>query len=243
MSCRDVSVEVGKGLSGTVGLNKEAVFVSAGSRLYMKEEVPQVSFPGASEIFVSFAEKGLFVCYLKDTLRQESRPAIQALQKLKKRVVLISGDKDVNVQSIAAELGILDVVSEASPEDKVTRVSSLLKDGLVMVGDGLNDAPALAEATVGISMGTLSSASAREASDVILLRDNLLLIPLLFQKSRTTRRVIRQNLFLSLSALLAGTILALGGAITLWCAVLLHEGSTLLVGLNGLRLLRSKSTN
>lgn len=237
LPCVDVRVTPGKGLSGKAVVGTKTFSLAAGCRQYMKQTTLYESLPGASEIFFSIGEDSLFVCFLRDTVRKESNQVIRHLNALHKRIVLLSGDKDRNVQTIASELGIHRLISEASPEEKMAFISSHLKEGFVMVGDGLNDAPALAQATVGISMGSVSSASAREASDVILLRDNLSLIPLLFHKAKQTKKVIRQNLFCAITALLGGAIAALGGAIPIWGVVLLHEGSTLLVGLNSLRLL------
>lgn len=235
-SCFDVHVEPGLGLFGNVQMGRTIFAVKAGNRDYMKE-TEYVSQSTKNEILLSINGENIFVCTLKDSLRSESKAAVSALKLLKKQIFLISGDKKAIVCELAHELSIEEVRAEASPEQKLALVSSLAKGGLAMVGDGLNDAPSLAQATVGISMGSFSSASAREASDVILLRDNLALVPWLFQKASDTRAIIRQNMCLAIGAILMGTVPALFGEIPLWCAVLLHEGSTLIVGLNGLRLL------
>ena len=243
VSCFDVQVEAGKGISCKVLVDGAMVPLAAGSRSFIGYHGSYKIPSGSSEIWVSLGSDVLFVCFLKDTLRPESESVIHRLHAMGKRSLLISGDKEGNVQAVAVQLGIQNVYCEATPEEKLAHVSSFLKEGLVMVGDGLNDAPALARATVGISMGAVSSASAREASDVILLRDDLVLIPWLFQKARQTRRVIRQNLACALLALMIGSLCAILGLIPIWCAVLLHEGSTLLVGLNSLRLLETQQSN
>ncbi len=136
-------------------------------------------------------------------------------------------------------LGISEIYAHLRPEDKLDKVAELSANGgLAMVGDGMNDAPALARATVGISMGRIGSATAVDASDVVLLNDDLHLLSWLFKKSKQTLRIVKQNLTLALSVIFLATIPALLGLVPLWMAVLLHEGGTVLVGLNSLRLLR-----
>src|SRR5262249_41371416 len=125
------------------------------------------------------------------------------------------------------------------PEDKLNKVAELsATGGLAMVGDGINDAPALARATVGISMGRVGSATAVDASDGVLLNDELTSLGWLFNQAKKTRRIVVQNVTLALSVITLATIPALLGLVPLWVAVILHEGGTVLVGLNSLRLLR-----
>lgn len=184
-------------------------------------------------------EKYLFL--FEDSLRDESLVAVSRLKERGKKVLILSGDKTSIVEKIAKKLDISEWKADLKPQDKLSIISSLSSTqgrGLVMVGDGLNDAPALARATVGVSMGQLSSAAAREAADIVLLRDNLSLLDWLFGKALLTKKIVRQNLFLAIFSIVVGTTSSLFGVIPLWMAVLLHEGSTLLVGLNALRLLR-----
>ncbi len=154
--------------------------------------------------------------------------------------IMLTGDHRRNAQRVGQILGIDAVYADLRPEDKLNKVAELSeKSGLAMVGDGINDAPALARATVGISMGKIGSATAVDASDVVLLNDDLHLLGWLFAKSRKTGRIVQQNLAIAFGVIFLATIPALLGLVPLWAAVLLHEGGTVLVGLNSLRLLKS----
>lgn len=171
-----------------------------------------------------------------DTVRKEIP---KLLNHFPLRTVMLTGDNEANARKIAQQIGIQEVFANLKPEDKLNKVAELSeKQGLAMVGDGINDAPALARATVGISMGKVGSATAIDASDVVLLNDDLQLLTWLFQKASHTLQIVKQNLTLALAVIFLATTPALLGLIPLWMAVILHEGGTVLVGLNSLRLLR-----
>jgi Zn2+/Cd2+-exporting ATPase len=153
--------------------------------------------------------------------------------------VMLTGDHTENAHIVARTLKIATVHANLRPEDKLNKVAELSqKQGLIMVGDGINDAPSLARSTVGISMGKIGSATAVDASDVVFLKDDLSLLDWLLKKSHKTVRIVKENLFLALGVILFATTPALLGYIPLWLAVILHEGGTVIVGLNSLRLLR-----
>lgn len=178
----------------------------------------------------------LFV--LTDTVRAESSGVVHRLKEIGKHVVMLTGDHEESAKRIGACLGIDEICADLVPEQKVELVAALAKDrGVLMVGDGINDAPALSRSTVGVSMGQLSSAAAREASDIVLLNNELDAIVWLFGKASQTRSVVLQNLILAFAAIFIGTLSSLQGLLPLWMAVTIHEGSTLIVGLNALRLL------
>lgn len=173
----------------------------------------------------------------KDQLRPKIVSIVQKLQnQLNLRLVMLTGDHAPSAQSVAKEVGLKEFYAELRPEDKLDFISK--NENLAMVGDGINDAPALARSSVGISMGKVGSASAIDASDIVLLQDNIEQLPWLIAKSRQVVRIVKQNLTVAACAIVIATVPALLGWIPLWLAVVLHEGGTVLVGLNALRLLK-----
>ncbi len=182
----------------------------------------------------------VYLFSFRDHLRPDMKKSIEDLKKHQKlEVVMLTGDHDLSAKRIANELGIDRYYADLTPENKLDLVADLSKTkGLAMVGDGVNDAPALARATVGISMGKLGSEAAVEASDVVLLHDNIEYLDWLFVKAHQTKKIVRQNLTLAILAIITASLPALLGFIPLWLAVIMHEGGTVLVGLNALRLLR-----
>jgi Cd2+/Zn2+-exporting ATPase len=155
-------------------------------------------------------------------------------------VVMLTGDQASTAASIAADLGITDVRAELLPEHKVDAVKALKQayGAVAMVGDGVNDAPALAAADVGIAMGAAGSDAALETADIALMADDLLRIPYAIRLSRATLRNIKVNIAVSLGLKAVFLVLAALGLATLWMAVVADMGASLLVIANGLRLLR-----
>lgn len=181
----------------------------------------------------------LFLFRFQDYIRSDVKPTLKHLKQAGYRLMMLTGDHPESAKNIANELGIDEVHAGLKPEDKLRIVSeSAQKEGLAMIGDGVNDAPALARATVGISMGKVGSSAAIEAADIVLLQDNIERLDWLTVKAKKTRAIVKQNLFIATLAILIASIPALAGIVPLWLAVLLHEGGTVIVGLNGLRLLK-----
>jgi len=156
--------------------------------------------------------------------------------------MMISGDNQNVADAVAKEVGLDVAFGDLMPEDKVTKIAELkAKGGVAMVGDGVNDAPAMANATVGIAMGAAGSDVALETADIALMADDLETLPFAVGLSRQTSRIIRQNLWASLgivALLIPATLFGLG----IGPAVLIHEGSTLIVVFNALRLLGYKDS-
>ncbi|MCP4797826.1 MAG: HAD-IC family P-type ATPase, partial [Phycisphaeraceae bacterium] len=155
------------------------------------------------------------------------------------RIVMLSGDRTGPARSVAKGIGIDDVRAELLPRDKIEMIAELRRShgGVAMVGDGVNDAPALAEATVGVAMGGCGTDVALEAADVALMADDLSRLPFALRMARRTRRIILQNVFVSMGMVILLIVLGVLGITNLATAVVLHEGSTIVVVLNALRLL------
>ncbi|MBX3012851.1 MAG: cadmium-translocating P-type ATPase [Caldilineaceae bacterium] len=181
-----------------------------------------------------------------DTVRPEAKATVAQLYALGiERVAMLTGDNKAVAQGIAQELGITEVYSDLLPEQKVEIIHRLVKEGhTAMVGDGVNDAPALATATVGIAMGAGGTDVALETADVVLMSSDLSKLPFILQLGRQAERIVRQNVYFSVSVIVA-LVLATIVLPALWASFVLplplgvvgHEGSTLIVVTNGLRLL------
>jgi P-type E1-E2 ATPase len=232
----------GSGLQGLLG-NTEC-FIGKKEWILSKISFPlkHTSTTQSSTQTYFLLGNALFAFHFQDEIRIGSQTLVQNLQKnLHMKVSMLTGDHKQNALPIAEKLGISEVLADLKPQDKLDQVAKLSHDqGLIMIGDGINDAPALARATVGISLGNIGSASALDAADVIFLQDDISSLDWLVKKSHKSMKIIKQNCFLALSVICFVTTPALLGWVPLWLAVVLHEGGTVLVGLNSLRLLQKK---
>jgi len=202
----------------------------------------QLQQQGKTVVLVGTRTEALALLALRDEVRPNARKAIEAFHRAGiERVVMLTGDHARTANAIAAELGIDDVRAGLKPEDKVAALRELKQQygGVAMVGDGVNDAPALAEATVGIAMGTAGSDAAIEAADVALMADDLEQAAYALRLGGGARRISRQNIAFSM-AVLAVLIPGAGlGLFTVAVAVAAHEASELLAVGNGLRVIRA----
>jgi len=239
----------GRGVSAFVGkdevlIGKADMFGANGIAplsTEMEATVGKLREGGQTIIVVRRNNEDLGAIGLLDTPREAAERTLDRLRAIGiKRMIMISGDHQRAVEAIARQVGIDEAWGNLMPEDKVEAIKKLrTKTKVAMVGDGVNDAPAMATATVGIAMGAAGSDVALETADVALMADNLAHLPFAVGLSRSTRSVIRQNVFVSLGVvafLVPATILGLG----IGPAVAMHEGSTLLVVFNALRLLAYK---
>ena len=231
----------GYGLEGKVTLDGEIHSTFIGHPDFIEKKLPGALKIEKWETQNTFLLIGtnLFVMHFQDEIRPESHKILPALASHNLECILLTGDHTENAHVVARKLQIPSVYANLRPEDKLDKVADFSqKKGLIMVGDGVNDAPALARSTVGISMGKIGSATAVDASDVVFLQDDLSLLDWLMAKSKKTMRIVKENLVLALAVICLATTPALLGYIPLWLAVILHEGGTVIVGFNSLRLLK-----
>ncbi|CAM5182948.1 Cd2+/Zn2+-exporting ATPase OS=Castellaniella defragrans OX=75697 GN=HNR28_000757 PE=3 SV=1 [Castellaniella defragrans] len=195
---------------------------------------------GRTVVLLSDTESVLALYTVADAVKPESAAAIRELHDLGIQTAILSGDNPHTVAAIAREVGVTRAEGNLLPEDKLLAVQRLADTGATvgMVGDGINDAPALARADIGFAMGAMGTDAAIETADVALMDDDLRKIPWFIRLSRATHRVLIQNITLALGLKLAILILTVAGLGTLWLAVLADVGASLLVVGNGLRLLR-----
>ncbi|KAL0350546.1 UNVERIFIED_CONTAM: putative cadmium/zinc-transporting ATPase HMA1, chloroplastic [Sesamum radiatum] len=192
---------------------------------------------------LSVNNKKVTLFHFEDKPRAGSLDVIKSLQdEGNLRVMMLTGDHELSARRVANAVGIKEVHCSLKPEDKLYHVTSISRDtggGLIMVGDGINDAPALAAATVGIVLAERASATAIAVADVLLLQDNISGVPFCVAKSRQTTSLVKQNVALALCSIVLASLTSVLGFLPLWLTVLLHEGGTLLVCLNSIRALNA----
>ena len=247
-SAENIEVLVGAGVRGTL----RGKIITVASYRYFKEHF---AIPVTLETVVQSAEangqttllvhdgdivRGLMTC--ADTIRAESREVVQYCHQNNIQTVMLTGDNQTVGQSIGQSLGVTRIQSELLPADKLHYITDLSTQypAVAMVGDGVNDAPALAKATVGVAIGGAGNAQAVETADVALLSDGLTQLPTALKISKFARALITQNIVLSVGTKLLFVLLAIAGLATLWMAIIADVGVLILVGLNGMRPLRLK---
>lgn len=242
----DIRSVTGKGVSATINgevvhIGRDELFGEAGGTALTEEIktiVERLRTDGRTTMIVRRGERYLGVIGLMDTPRAAAAESLKRLRRLGiRRMIMISGDNQNVADAVARHVGLDEAWGNLLPQDKVTAITKIrAQEKVAMVGDGVNDAPAMATATVGVAMGAAGSDVALETAGVALMADDLAHLPFAVGLSRQTSRIIRQNLYVSLgvvAVLVPATIFGLG----IGPAVLAHEGSTLVVVFNALRLL------
>jgi len=206
------------------------------------DRLDEMSAQGWTPVLVASEGTAVGIIAVADRPRTTGRDAIAELRRQGiESIVMLTGDSQGTAQAIAAAVGVNEFYAELLPEDKVAAVQRLHErfGSVAMVGDGVNDAPALAKADLGIAMGAAASDAALETADMALMGDELLKIPYALRLSRTTLRNIKMNLGVSLVLKAAFVIAAVAGVATLWMAIVADTGASVIVVANALRLLRA----
>jgi Cd2+/Zn2+-exporting ATPase len=242
----DLEALVGRGIRARVGdrtvwVGKPRLFTDRGLGIPgpLEEGAGRLAAEGKTVLFVGDDRAVLGVLAVADTLRPGAEEAVSQLRDLGiERQVILTGDNPVVAQAIAGRLG-MDFEAELLPEDKLAAVHALRAryGTAAMVGDGINDAPSLAAASLGVSLGGSGTDVALETADVVLMGDDLRRLPYAIALARQARRVIRQNLIFAFAVMAVLMVVTFVGDLRLPFAVVGHEGSTALVICNGLRLL------
>jgi len=236
----------GKGIKGLVDgveyrVGNMKLFDSISAEI--NEQITALQNEGKTVMIVGTALEVLGLIAVADEVRESSRGVIERLHQLGiQHTILLTGDNQATADAIGRHVGVTGIEAELLPEDKLNFIKQFTsKFGRVgMVGDGVNDAPALASATVGVAMGGAGTDAALETADIALMNDDLTKLPFTIKLSRKTLRIIKQNITLSLVVKLVALLLVVPGWLTLWIAIFADMGVTLLVTFNGLRLLRVK---
>jgi Cd2+/Zn2+-exporting ATPase len=243
----DVQVLKGKGLSGSFDgedfwLGSHRYAIERGQHTAETTAAAEsLESEGKTVIIIGNARHVCGLIAVADTIRPEARQIVADLHAAGIRhVVMLTGDNRVTAQAIAREVGIDEVRAELLPEDKLHQIERLVAEygEVAMVGDGVNDAPALARASLGIAMGAIGSDAAIETADIALMTDDISRLPWLIHHAKRTLAIIRQNIAFSLGIKAAFLILTFAGMASLWGAIAADVGASLLVVFNALRLLR-----
>jgi P-type E1-E2 ATPase len=237
----DFRAQVGRGVTATVANWTVTVAAPGADTEVPIALVEDEQALGRTAVVVSLDGRPIGVLALADRVRPEAAQAIADLTAASEREpVLLTGDNPRAAAALATQVGLTDVRAGLLPEDKVTAVRDLQRDGerVLLVGDGVNDAPALAAADTGVAMGGIGSDLALSSADAVIVRDDLGTLAAVVRLSRRARRLVVQNLIIAATVIAVLVTWDLVGDLPLPLGVAGHEGSTILVALNGLRLLR-----
>lgn len=225
----------------TVYVGKPGLFAKLGLNALSLPQAERLRSEGKTVILVGTDEGIDGLIAIRDEVRPQAKAAIAELRSMGVRVIMVTGDSELTARAIAKELGITDVRADLKPEGKIQVIEELEEEfgAVAMVGDGINDAPALAQATVGIAMGTAGADAAIEAADVALMADDLTKVAYAIKLGKRAWKIGRQNIMFSLAVLAVLIPSALMGTLSVALAVLFHEASELLAVANGLRMARA----
>ena len=240
---------VGKGVQATI---EDDIYYAGNLKLFeemngslenVKKQVQEIQNKGKTVVIIGTQSQIIGLIAVSDTIRETTASALEALkQSGVNQTVMLTGDNEGTAKMIASEANVNRYFAELLPEDKVDAIKKLQNEGhkVAMVGDGINDAPALATADLGIAMGGAGTDTAMETADIVLMADNLDKLPHTMKLSRKALTIIKQNIWFSIIIKVVALVLIFPGVLTLWMAVLSDTGAALIVILNALRLLKFK---
>ncbi|MGG3957018.1 heavy metal translocating P-type ATPase [Bhargavaea massiliensis] len=256
LNFKDVSVEefqsiTGKGVKAKV--NNEMYYVGSpglfeellpnGIQSEIKEQITTLQTQGKTVMVLGTEKEILALIAVADEIRESSKEVIRKLHQVGiEKTVMLTGDNQRTAEAIGKQVGVSDIKADLLPEDKLNFIKELRDkhQSVAMVGDGVNDAPALAASTVGVAMGGAGTDTALETADIVLMSDDLSKLPYTIKLSRKALAIIKQNITFSLGIKALALLLIVPGWLTLWLAIFADMGATLIVTLNSMRLLKVK---
>jgi Zn2+/Cd2+-exporting ATPase len=249
----DFTSITGKGIKGTIN---GATYYIGSPKLFeevqkegiaprIREEIRALQDKGKTVMVFGTDKEVQAIVAVADELRENSKDVIDQLHSLGiEKTIMLTGDNKGTAEAIGEQAGVSEIQAELLPQDKLEFIKKLRNQygKVAMVGDGVNDAPALASATVGVAMGGAGTDTALETADIALMGDDLSKLPFTVKLSRKALRIIKQNISFSITVKILALLLVIPGWLTLWIAIFADMGATLLVTLNGLRLLKVKES-
>ncbi len=241
---------VGKGVAATIGADE---YFAGNLKLFQEINTPlgdiesqivSLQLEGNTIVIVGTRVQLFGIIAVADAVRETSVQTLKGLQRVGvNQVVMLTGDNEGTAKKVASQTGVTRYFAELLPEDKVKAIKQLQDEGnlVAMVGDGINDAPALATANLGIAMGGAGTDTAMETADIVLMADNLEKLPHMVKLSRKAIQIIKQNIWFSLIVKFIALILIFPNLLTLWIAVISDTGAALIVIINSMRLLKVRS--
>ncbi len=231
----------------TIYIGNPQLFIGLGvATAQADEELNRLQMEGKTAILVGTQTRILGIIALADAVREASAAVIANLKHAGiLHTIMLTGDNAATARTMSAQVGVDEFRADLMPQDKMEAIQELVNryGKVAMVGDGVNDAPALALSTVGIAMGGAGTDTALETADIVLMADDLHMLPFTIRLSRKALRIIHQNIAFSLAIKLAAVLSVFPGWLTLWLAILADMGASILVTLNSLRLLNVKDIN
>lgn len=251
LAVEDFASVTGKGIRGLAGGTTYYIgspkyvggIVAGGISPSARDRVSSLQAEGKTVMAVGTEAAILALIAVADEVRETSKDVISHLHELGiEKTIMLTGDNNGTAKAIGRLAGVSEIESDLLPEDKLAFIRNLqnVHGNVAMVGDGINDAPALAAATVGVAMGGAGTDTALETADIALMADDLNKLPFIIRLSRKTLAIIKQNIAFSIGVKLLALLLVIPGWLTLWIAIFADMGATLIVTLNGLRLLKVK---